>query len=263
MAAAVSALDRGLTVGAGVFETLKIIDGKSFAMTRHLRRLERSAAAVGVELPPAEAIGEAAAQVLAANAAALGPLGRMRITVTAGAGELSDPYRGAGPATLLITVTPAAPWPPTTDAVVVPWTRNPDSPLAGVKSTSYAENAIALAAARAQGFSEGLFGNTRGELCEGTGSNVFVVLAGELVTPPLDSGALGGITRALVLEWVGARERAVPMSELARASEIFLTSSTRNIHPIARLGDRVLAAPGPVTTAAMATWTDRAREFDE
>ena len=152
--------------------------------------------------------------------------------------------------------------PATTDALLVSWTRNPDSPLAGVKSTSYAENAIALAAARARGFSEALLCNTRNELCEGTGSNVFLVVDGELVTPPVDSGALAGITRELVLEWVGARQRAVSMTDLAGATEIFLTSSTRNIHPVARLGDRSLAAPGPVTAAAMAAWARHDGEVD-
>ena len=261
-AARVSALDRGLTVGAGVFETLKVASGRPFAMTRHLQRLARSAAVVGVELPPVDVIRAAAEQVVAANEAAVGPLGRMRITVTAGAGELSDPYRGTGPATLVVTVTPAQRWPPTTDAVLVSWTRNPESPLANVKSTSYAENAIALAAARSQGFSEALLCNTRSEVCEGTGSNVFLVLEGELVTPPVTSGALAGITRELVLEWVGAHERAVSRAELSGATEIFLTSSTRDIHPVARLGDRNLTAPGPVTKAAMATWAAQAGEFD-
>lgn len=261
-AARVSALDRGLTVGTGVFETLKVVSGQPFAMTRHLRRLARSAAVLDVPLPPDDVIRDAAEQVVVANAEELGPLGRMRITVTAGEGELSDPYRGSGPATLLVTVTPVQPWPATTDALLVSWTRNPDSPLAGVKSTSYAENAIALAAARARGFSEALLCNTRNELCEGTGSNVFLVVDGELVTPPVDSGALAGITRELVLEWVGARQRAVSMTDLAGATEIFLTSSTRNIHPVARLGDRSLAAPGPVTAAAMAAWARHDGEVD-
>ena len=261
-AARVSALDRGLTVGAGVFETLKVASGRPFAMTRHLQRLARSAAVVGVDLPPVDVIRAAAELVVAANEEELGPLGRMRITVTAGAGELSDPYRGTGPATLVVTVTPAQRWLPTTDAVLVSWTRNPESPLANVKSTSYAENAIALAAARSRGFSEALLCNTRREVCEGTGSNVFLVLEGELVTPPVNSGALAGITRELVLEWVGAHERAVSRAELSGATEIFLTSSTRDIHPVARLGDRNLTAPGPVTKAAMATWAAQAGEFD-
>ena len=83
----------------------------------------------------------------------------------------------------------------------MPWVRNERSATAGLKTTSYAENVVALDRAHAEGGSEALFANTRGELCEGTGSNVVVVVDDELVTPPLSSGCLAGITRELLLEW--------------------------------------------------------------
>ena len=98
----------------------------------------------------------------------------------------------------------------TTAVITVPWTRNERGALAGLKTTSYAENVVALARAHEQGASEALFANTVGQLCEGTGTNVFVVLDGRLHTPPLASGCLAGITRALVVEWAGAQETELP-----------------------------------------------------
>ena len=90
--------------------------------------------------------------------------------------------------------------------------------------------------------------NTSGWLCEGTGTNIFLVLDGTLVTPDLSSGCLAGITRELVLEIEGVEERSVSLSEASGASEAFLTSSTRDISPISNLGEIVLPnAPGPVT----------------
>jgi branched-chain amino acid aminotransferase len=91
--------------------------------------------------------------------------------------------------------------------------------------------------------------DTQGRLCEGTGSNVFLVLDGRLITPSLATGCLAGVTRDLVLEWSGAIEVDVPMSALAEAEEIFITSSTRDVQPVHRVDSRSLAAPGPVTTA--------------
>ena len=143
------------------------------------------------------------------------------------------------------------PWPATTDVVVVPWTRNERGALVGLKTTSYGENVIALGYARQQGAGEGIFGNCAGNLCEGSGTNVFFVLGGRLLTPPLSSGCLAGVTRALVIEQTGAIEEDVPVRALLEAEEAFLTSSTREVQPIAAVdGTRLPAAPGHFTSAA-------------
>jgi branched-chain amino acid aminotransferase len=143
--------------------------------------------------------------------------------------------------------------------ITVPWTRNERGALAGLKTTSYGENVLALSRAHEQGAGEALFANTRGRLCEGTGTNVFVVLDGELHTPPLESGCLAGITRALVAEWSGARETDLPLDALERAEEIFLTSSLRDVQAVHRVDDRQLpGAPGPVTLKAMKLFAERA-----
>jgi branched-chain amino acid aminotransferase len=90
--------------------------------------------------------------------------------------------------------------------------------------------------------------NTKGELCEGTGSNIFVVKDGQVMTPPLSGGCLGGITRALVIKWFDVKEVDLPMSVLRDVDEAFLTSSTRDIQPISKIDDRILNAPGPVAS---------------
>jgi len=257
--ARVSVFDHGLTVGDGVFETAKVVDGVPFALTRHLDRLASSARGLGLTPPEDGALRDAVAVALAANANAVaaGPL-RLRITLTGGTSPLGSDRGQAGP-TLVVALAPLTAWAPTAKVVVVPWTRNERAATAGLKTTSYADNVVALAHAKAHGGSEAVLANTAGMLCEGTGSNVFVVLAGELVTPPLTSGCLAGVTRALVLEWTGAIERDVPLGALLEADEVFLTSSTRDVQAVHAVGDDAYPdAPGPLTRHAAATFAERA-----
>lgn len=252
--ARVSVFDHGLTVGDGVFETLKAEHGQVFALTRHLERLARSARGLGLPAPDPAEVRRACAAVLEANPM---PRGRLRITYTGGLSPLGSDRGTTGP-TLVVALGEAAPRPDTTSVVTVPWTRNEHGALAGLKTTSYAENVVALARAQQQGASEALFANTAGRLCEGTGSNVFVVLDGELHTPPVSSGCLAGVTRALVVDWVGARETDLPFDALERAEEIFLTSSLRDVQAVARIDGRTVAdEPGPVTAKAMRIFAER------
>ena len=118
--------------------------------------------------------------------------------------------------------------------VTVPWPRNERGALAGLKTISYGENVRALAQAKEAGAGEAIFPNTRGELCEGTGTNVFVVTGNVLRTPPEESGCLLGVTRALILELADrlstrAEEVTLPISALATADEAFSSSSTREV----------------------------------
>ncbi|WP_377268291.1 aminotransferase class IV [Peterkaempfera sp. SMS 1(5)a] len=252
--AAVSVLDHGLTVGDGVFETLKVVDGGAFALTRHLERLARSAAGLGLPEIDQDLVRDACAQVLRANPL---PFGRLRITCTGGLSPLGSD-RGDAPVTLVVAAGAATRRPDTTAVVTVEWTRNERSAISGLKSTSYAENVVALAHAHSRGASEALFGNTVGRLCEGTGSNVFVVRGGRLLTPPLDSGCLAGITRALVADWLDAEETDLPFSALQDSDEVFLTSSLRDVQAVDRIDGRPLpGAPGPVTAKAMAVFAER------
>ncbi|MBI1350718.1 MAG: 4-amino-4-deoxychorismate lyase [Actinomycetales bacterium] len=257
--ARIDVLDHGFTVADGVFETLKATPDGPFALTRHLRRLGHSSRALGLE-PPDDAVVRAAVDDVVAGAD-LGPdrLGRLRITYTAGTGPLGSD-RGASEPTLVVALTPTTRWPVTTSVATVPWTRNERSPIAGVKSTSYAENVVALKHAHDRGLSEAVLANTRGELCEGTGSNVLVVLGNRVVTPPLSSGCLAGITRELVLEWFDVEEGTLPLDVLFEADEVLLTSSTRDVHPVVRVDEREWPTAGPVGTRMRAAFAERAAE---
>lgn len=252
--ARVSALDHGLTVGDGVFETVKAVDGRPFALTRHLDRLATSARGLGLPEPDRDEVRRACAAVLAEGPV---PLGLLRITYTGGISPLGS-ARGDGHPTLVVALAESRRRPDTTAAVTVPWTRNERGALTGLKTTSYAENVVALARALEQGATEALFANTTGALCEGTGSNVFVVLDSELHTPPLASGCLAGITRALVLDWTGAQETHLPLDALDRAEEIFLTSTLRDVQALHAVDGRALpGAPGPVAAKAMRIFDER------
>ncbi|MFE4496486.1 aminotransferase class IV [Streptomyces niveus] len=253
--AQVSVLDHGLTVGDGIFETVKTVRGRPFALTRHLDRLTRSARGLGLPDPDHDEVRAACAAVLDANPVGMG---RLRITYTGGLSPLGSDRGDAGP-TLVVAVGETHRRPDTTAVITVPWTRNERGAVTGLKTTSYAENVVALARAREQDASEALFANTVGDLCEGTGSNVFVVLDGQLHTPPVSSGCLGGITRALTVEWAGAQETRLPFDVLDRADEIFLTSSLRDVQAVHRVDGRTLpGAPGPVTVKAMRVFEERA-----
>jgi branched-chain amino acid aminotransferase len=254
--ARVSVLDHGFTVADGVFETLKVTDGAAFALGRHLDRLERSAAAMGLPAPDRTMASSAVQQTIDANLPQLGDLARLRITYTAGDAPLGSD-RGEAPPTLVVAVSAMKRWPESTALITVPWPRNERSPLAGVKSTSYAENVVALHQAHEHGAGEAVMADTRGRLCEGTGSNVFIVVGGRLVTPTLDTGCLPGVTRALVLEWCGAVEEDHPLEILREAEEVFITSSTRDVQPVHRVDARSLAAPGPVTAEVMSEFATR------
>ena len=256
---AVSAIDHGLTVGDGVFETAKVVQNEVFALTRHADRLDRSLAGLGLAAADRGVVEKGIAAVLADPV----EFGRLRWTVTAGVGPLGSDRGDAG-YTYIVTVGVMARPPASGGLVVVPWTRNERAATAGLKTTSYADNVIALAFAKERGASEAVFANTRGELCEGTGSNIFVVLGGEIVTPPLESGALAGVTRELVLQWcredgIPIREQALPLDVLAEADEVFITSSTRDVMPVDRVDDRALAT-GPLTKAAAESFARRSAQ---
>jgi len=248
----VSALDHAIVVGDGVFETLQVIDGTPFALTRHLARLRFSSDGLGLLPPDDGQVRDAIAAVLDADPVA----GLLRITWSSGAGPLGS-SRGDGPGTLIVATQVANRWEAATRVHLCPWSRNEHGALVGLKTTSYAENVLALDAAHQNQCSEALFLNTAGLLCEGTGTNLFVVVDDQLVTPPLSSGCLAGITRSLILEVTDAQERDLHPDELASASEAFLTSSTRDVQAISHIDDLVLPfAPGSQTQAAAAAFAE-------
>lgn len=256
--ARISVFDHGLVVGDGVFETIKVSHGTPFALTRHLKRLARSATGLGLPEPDLDQIRAGALAVIAASPDV--PLARMRVTVTGGIAPLGS-ERGDSPLTAIVALAEQKPPTASVDVVVVPWPRNEHGALAGLKTTSYGENVRALAYAAEHGGSEAIFANTAGRLCEGTGTNVFLVTGGKLVTPPLSAGCLAGVTRALVIEWAGADEEDVPVEALAEAEEAFLTGTTRDVQPIRNVnGSELAAVPGPVSKKAAEVFAMRSAE---
>ena len=261
----VTAVDHGLTVGDGVFETCGVDQGRAFALTRHLERLSRSAQGLGLAAPDLDLVREGVAAVLAARPRA----GRVRITVTGGVGPLGSD-RTPAKQTVLVLAGPGGPV-SSARAIRVPWVRNERSAVVGLKTTSYAENVVAVTAAHDAGADEAYLANTRGELCEGTGSNIFVERDGEVLTPPLTSGCLAGITRALVLEW--AEQEGLPVREardgelpfaildesIAGRAPLLLASSVRTVAPVVDL-DGYAIEPGPLGAEVVAMYHRRAAD---
>lgn len=263
--ARVSVLDHGLVVGDGVFETLRVYGGVPFAWTRHLARLHASAAGLGLDVRDPTELRAAADAVLRENGLAEA---RLRITVTGGVAPPGSGRADAAPCAFLLAF-PIEPAAPTVDVVTAPWTRNERGALAGLKTISYAANVRALAYARERGAGEAIFANTRGNLCEATGSNVFLVLDGALLTPPATAGCLLGVTRALVLELAAAagietREADVPVDAVGSSDEAFLSSTTREVQPIASVdGTPLRAVGGPVSKRLATAFRDLvARDLD-
>lgn len=254
--AMVPALTPGVQVGYGVFESLAVIGGTAFALTRHLGRLAASATILDLDVGVGDdELRAAVAAVLAGSPDAT----RVRITVSAGPGP-----RGA-PTTVVVNALAQAPWPPFTRVVVSPWVRNERAPTTGAKATSYVDNRLALADAHRRGADEALLFDTRGHLSEGSASNVFVGIDGVLCTPAASNGCLGGMTRELLLELVDVAVRDdLTLDDLRSADELFVTSSTRGVHPVATLdGVAPRQVPGPLTRAAGQAYADLvARDLD-
>jgi len=246
--------DHGFTVGDGVFETIALRNGAPQALTRHVARLARSAARLGLPRVEVDALCSAVRETVHANPPVA--WGAVRITYSSGPGPMGS-ARGDGGPTTVVAVRETKRPDLLAEVITVPWPRNERGALAGVKTTSYAENALALADAHRQGASEAIFANTRGELCEGSGSNIFLVLNGELLTPPLSSGCLAGVSRGLLIERCGLDvvERDIPSEMLYLADEAFLTSATRDVQPIRSVDGRALATcPGRITERAAARY---------
>lgn len=247
-AARIDPADRGFLLADGLFETLRVYDGKAFKLKAHLARLAAGARILGLPMPPAGEVGTAIADTLAANKLREASL---RITLTRGPGQRGLLPAGKTTPTLMIAAFPAAErsLAPMT-AHVVSIRRNEHSPLAQVKSLAYLDNILALREAAEAGCEEALFLNTAGRLAGGSRSNVFLVLDGKLATPPLSEGVLAGITRQSVLDiaadaGIETRETPLTMADLARAGEAVICNSLLEVRALSRIDKRALS-PGPM-----------------
>ena len=226
--------DDGLLRGDGVFEVMRIYGGRPFGMDEHLERMARSAQTLRLPFD-ADAVRADAAALLAAGEPGEAML---RLVVTRGGRRIG----------MLETL----PERPETIALQT-ITYTPTRVLDGVKSLSYAANMLATRLAREQGADEALLVTPHGRVLEGPTTSLFYVLAGELCTPPLSDRILDSITRRALLAVTDASERVTTQDDLAAASEAFLASSLREVHPVHAIDGAALAqAPGPVSNAAAA-----------
>lgn len=258
--AVVSVLDRGFLYGDGVFEVLRAYRGIPFALEEHLGRLRASAAQVGISLPVPLAQLRVEVCELVADVGEIDA--HVRIVVTRGRGEPGVAPDNVHAQTRVVVVTPLGATRHTryADGVRVVTVRPPmlaaRGPLSGVKTLNYLTNVVWTQQARALGFDEALVVAQGDVVVEAATANVFVVSGREIVTPSLDSGALPGVTRAMVLSCaaaagVRAREGRVTLADVWTADEVFLTSSVREVVPVARVDEHEVGEgrPGEVTRA--------------
>ena len=244
--ARVDPADRGLALGDGLFETIRARDGRPLRLAAHCARLRAGADVLDLPVPVSdEALGDALEETLKANAVTDGVL---RLTLTRGPGPrgLLPPPRPRP--TLLITAAAGASSPSPIRAVIATTTRrNEHSPLSRCKCINYLDNILARLEAAKRGAEDALLLNTAGRLAGTTIANLFLVIDGAVVTPPVADGALPGVIRAEVVTAAGAEERSLKPEDLAGASEAFVTNCL-GIRPVvsvdgAPIGD---GRPGPV-----------------
>lgn len=263
--AVISPFDHGLLTGDGIFETLISYRGEPFALTRHYRRLTMAAQRLGLAAPSYEVFAGALRDVIRANEM---EHARLRFTVTGGECPLGS-GRGASRQTLLAAASPVPTFAASASVVTVPYPRNERGALVGIKTVSYAENVMALHYAKERGGDEAIFGNLEANLCEGTGTNIFVVRDGKLITPPTAAGCLSGITRSVILDLcrdlgLPVEETNMPLADLDRADEAFLTSTLREVQSIGKVnGASLRQVPGPIAGRLAVAFKDLvARDLD-
>lgn len=268
--AVVSVFDHGFVFGEGVYETLRTYDRRPFLLERHLQRLRASAAMIDLALPLDDAeIGRRIGETI--EAVDGGSEVYLRILITPGPGEFTYDPASRGDPTVVIIARRFAPPPPDLYAVgvtisVVSISRSQPSSISPlIKSNNLLPNAMAMREAMRRGAYEGLMLNYRGEITECTQSNFFIVKQGVVLTPPLESGLLAGITRELIIECaretgVALTETVIGMHDLLIADEAFLSSTTRELVPVVRVDRHVLGSgqPGPVTTRLLSAFRERA-----
>ena len=268
--AVVPVFDHGFLYGEGVYETLRTYRQLPFLLDRHLARLRTSASLLNLDIPQDDAELTAAIAATMRHAALEGEQ-YVRLLVTRGVGELSyDPATCPTPTVVIIVKAhrenPRECMEDGVRVIISSVLRNhPEAINPRIKSNNLLNNALAMQEAIRAGAQEALMRNYRGELSECAQSNVFLVKEGEVLTPPLESGLLEGVTRNFVFEVGGhtgftVRESVLRDADLQQADEVFITSTTREILPVTRVDDGAVGSgePGPVTLTLAAAFRRQA-----
>jgi len=262
--AVISVFDHGFLYGEGVYETLRTYNQRPFLLDRHLRRLRISADMIALGVPLDDRGIEARIDETVDRARRNGTSASewyIRILLTRGVGDLTyDP--AATPKPLMVVIVkphvepPAEPYTRGVRAVFSSLVRNhPDTVNPRIKSNNLLNCALAMQEGYRRGAFEVIMRNFRGEVAEGSASNIFVVKNGSALTPPLSAGLLAGITREYLFEvgqaaGVQVGEAVLRDEDVFGADELFLTGTTREVMPIVAVDDQPIASgvPGPVTT---------------
>jgi branched-chain amino acid aminotransferase len=268
--ARVGVLDRGFLFGDGVYETVRAYRGRPFRLGAHLRRLARSALRLGLRIPGGTS--RVAAAVHAVLAGRTGGDSRVRITLTRGEGASDLGNTRSVRPTLAVVAFPYSP-PPAgvyrrgVRIIVARTRRNPVAALdPAIKSNNLINNMLAKMEAARAGARDAVLLNMKGELAEGSASNLFMVRRGVLLTPALSCGILEGVTRGVVIGLarrlgIRVREGRYTPATLGKADEAFLTASTVELLPVSRAGGRRFPKARPVMERLLSAYRDRvARE---
>jgi len=255
----------GVICGWGLFTTLRIVDGEAFAFERHWRRLEKDAAIIRMPMPYAgPRVRVNLQEVIRAN------------EVTEGCARIYLVYNQVGfwrsdeamaQVDLVIYTAPLPAYREPVRLTLREHGRHAASPLAGVKTISWLTNVWSVAEAQKEGFDEVILLNERAEVAECTAANVYLVKGDTILTPPLSSGCLEGVTRGVLFEIAGeagvsVKEQVLRPEDLYAADEVFISSTNRNVIGVGEIAGHALAgAPGPVTKRVDEAFGAYVREY--
>ncbi len=271
--AKISVYDHGLLYGDGVFEGIRSYGGRVFRLAKHLDRLYESARAIRLEIPMTkDSLAAAVVDTLKVNGITDGYI---RLVVTRGAGYLGlDPRKTSNPQVVIITdrieLYSAELYEKGLAIVTASTMRTNSNALSPrIKSLNYLNNILAKIEGVDAGAPEALMLNSKGEVAECTGDNIFIVRRGEVLTPPTDAGILEGITRGAVMELARAaghpvREAAMSRYDVYTADECFLTGTAAEVVPVVRCDGRAIGSgePGPITKELRRQFSDLVQRSD-
>ena len=250
-AARLDPTDRGFTLGDGLFETIRIEDRWAAYLDRHLARLRRGAAFLGIPLHWTDVEIEKGLNALLAAEGLKDAA--IRITLSRGPGPRGSLPPSVPTPTLVITAAGLAPPAPPARVIIATITRrNEASPLSRLKTLNYLDNILARREASERGADDAILLNTQGRVAEASVANVFVLAGGALKTPPIEDGALPGIMRRALIEQCGAVEAALLPADLADATAVFLSNSL-GLRPVVAIDGKTIGdGRGPAAVAELA-----------